>query len=244
MPTIAGAGLPGEHHLHEHRSLSGGLARAAVFGISDGLLSNVSLVLGFAGGGASEHVVRLAGIAGLVAGAFSMASGEYISVSAQNELIVRELDVERQNLASFPEAEHAELAGIFESRGVSPELARQVAEDLMREPDQALSTHAREELGIDPRHLNSPWGAALASFVAFAVGALLAVVPWFFSTGHGATIASVVIGVIAATIVGSLIGLFANRSRVRSALRQVLFLVIALSATYAIGKALGVGLAR
>jgi VIT1/CCC1 family predicted Fe2+/Mn2+ transporter len=242
MPTSTGEGLPGEHHLHEHRSVSGGLARAAVFGISDGLLSNVSLVLGFAGGGASAHIVRLAGIAGLVAGAFSMASGEYISVSAQNELIERELDIERRNLVTFPEAEHAELAGIFESRGVARDLAHQVAADLMREPEQALSAHAREELGIDPRHLNSPWGAALASFFAFALGALLPVLPWFFSRGHGATIASVVIGIIVATLVGSLIGLFADRSRVKSAFRQVAFLIVAVSATYAIGKALGVGI--
>jgi vacuolar iron transporter family protein len=210
--------------------------------MSDGLLSNVSLVLGFAGGGASPHVVRLAGIAGLVAGAFSMASGEYISVSAQNELINREVEIERRTLANFPEQEQAELAGIYESRGVRPDIARQVAADLMREPEQALSTHTREELGIDPRNLASAWGAAASSFAAFAVGALLPVIPWFISAGNGATVASVIIGIVAATIVGSLIGQFAERSRVRTAARQVLFLVVAVSATYAIGKSLGVGL--
>jgi vacuolar iron transporter family protein len=228
------------HPHHEHRSVSGGLARASVFGMSDGLVSNISLVIGFASSGVASDVVRLAGLAGLVGGAFSMAAGEFVSVAAQNELIERELDVERRELARNPEHEHAELSALYERKGVDPDRARAVAHDIMRSPETALTVHAREELGIDPDDLASPIRVAIYSFLAFAVGALLPVIPWFFGSGTAATVASVVIGVIAAATVGGFIGRFAERRIVRSALRQVVILILACGATFLVGSLLGV----
>src|SRR4051812_22971935 len=212
---------------HEHRSISGGLPRAAVFGVSDGLVSNVSLVIGFAGSGVGADVVRLAGLAGLIAGAISMAAGEYVSVSAQNELIERELEIERREIARHPEAETAELVRAYESKGVQGQRARAVAADIMRSPDTALSVHAREELGIDPDSLASPWRTAVSSFIAFCIGALLPVLPWFFASGAPAALASIALGMVAAAIVGALIGRFAERSVVFTAVRQVFILVLA-----------------
>src|SRR4051794_2708797 len=225
---------------HEHRSISGGLPRAAVFGVSDGLVSNVSLVIGFAGSGVGADVVRLAGLAGLIAGAISMAAGEYVSVSAQNELIERELEIERREIARHPEAETAELVRAYESKGVQRQRAKDVAADIMRSPDTALSEHARQELGIDPDSLASPWRTAVSSFLAFCVGAVLPVIPWFFGSGAAAAVLSISIGIVAAAIVGALIGRFAERSVVFTAVRQVFILVLACGATYAIGRALGV----
>jgi vacuolar iron transporter family protein len=219
------------HGHHEHRAVAGGAARAAVFGVSDGLVSNISLILGFAGGGAAGNIVRLAGIAGLVGGAISMAAGEYVSVSAQNELIERELAVERREIDRNPHVETAELARIYESKGIEPERAQEVAADIMRNSETALLVHAREEMGIDPDDLASPWVAAGASFGAFALGAILPVLPWFVAHGTGATVA---------IIVGGSIGRLAERSIARSALRQVVILVIACGVTSAIGAALGV----
>jgi vacuolar iron transporter family protein len=234
------ANIAGHHSLHHHRMQSGGLARAAVFGISDGLVSNVSLVLGFAGGGASSAIVRLAGIAGLIGGAFSMAAGEYISVASQNELVDREIELERRSIAENPRAEHAELAQIYVAKGVPIGRARALATDLMSDPEMALATHAREELGVDTQERPSAWGAAISSFVSFAVGAFAPVVPWFIGSGDAATIASIIIGVVAAIVVGAVIGRFAERSMAKSAARQALILVVACAATYAIGSALGV----
>ena len=225
---------------HEHRSIAGGQARAAVFGVSDGLVSNISLILGFAGSGVDSSVVRLAGLAGLLAGAISMGAGEWVSVTAQNELIGRELDVERRELARHPEAETAELTRLYVSRGVPAAPAREAAEAVMREPATALSVHAQEELGVRPDTLANPWLVALASFLSFAVGAALPVVPWFIGSGTSATLASISIGVVAATIVGALIGRLAERSVVRSAARQVLILLGACAVTYALGRAIGV----
>jgi VIT1/CCC1 family predicted Fe2+/Mn2+ transporter len=227
------------HALHEHRSVAGGLARAAVFGVSDGLVSNISLILGVAGGSADPSVVRLAGLAGLIAGAVSMAAGEYVSVSAQNELVQRELDVERRELHRSPEAETAELARIYESRGITRDLATAAARDVMRDHDKALIVHAREELGVDPDRLARPWLAALWSFVAFCIGAVLPLFPWFGGRGNPAKLASLSIGVVAATVVGVMIGRYAERSKAKSALRQVVILLVACGVTYLIGQAVG-----
>jgi VIT1/CCC1 family predicted Fe2+/Mn2+ transporter len=226
---------------HQHRSVTGGAARAAVFGISDGLVSNVSLILGFAGGGADQSIVRLAGLAGAIAGGISMAAGEWISVSAQNELIARELEIERRELIHNTTAETAELAGMYRADGMSAEDARRAAADVMRRPDVALAVHARAELGVDPGKLASPARAAISSILAFLVGALLPVIPWLFTwTGTGPTVASVLIGVVAAAIVGALIGRLAARPMPRTALRQVLIVIGACAVTYGIGKAVGV----
>ena len=166
-----------------HRQVTGGLARAAVFGMSDGLTSNVLLVIGFAGSGLNASVVRLAGLAGAIAGAVSMAAGEWISISAQNELVLREVDVERRELKGNTEAELVELAEMYEGHGMEPNTAALAAADVMRDQRRALSVHTREEFGVDPDDLPSPWQASMLSFVCFIVGALLPVIPWFIGSG-------------------------------------------------------------
>ena len=223
-----------------HRQVSGGLARASVFGMSDGLTSNVLLVIGFAGSGVDSSIVRLAGIAGAVAGAVSMAAGEWISITAQNDLVSRELEVERKELVVNRDAEQRELAAMYEGHGMQESTARQAAADVMRDPDTALAVHAREELGVDPDDLPLPLQAAMLSFVCFVIGALLPVIPWFVASGRAATIASVVIGTAAAAALGWTIGRFADRNRSRSALRQVAILLVACVVTYSIGALLDV----
>ena len=223
-----------------HRQVSGGLARAAVFGMSDGLTSNVLLVLGFAGSGVGASVVRLAGVAGAMAGAVSMAAGEWISISAQNELVQRELAVERHELGVNAVAEQRELALMYEDHGMEPGTAQRAAADVMRDPDRALEVHAREEFGIYSGGLPSAWQAAALSFLCFVVGAALPVIPWFIGTGNAATAASVLLGVIAAALLGWTIGRFAERSRSWTAFRQVAILLLACVITYSIGRALHV----
>lgn len=226
-----------------HRSVAGGAARAAVFGVSDGLVSNVSLILGFAGGGAGSSIVRLAGLAGAVAGGISMAAGEWVSVSAQNELIERELQIERRELAMHPSAETEELAAMYVADGMEPERARLAAADVMRAPDDALAVHARAELGVDPAKLASPMVAAVSSLLCFVFGALLPVVPWLFDvSGTAPTVLSVVIGVVAAAAVGALIGRSANRSIGRSVLRQALIVLGACAVTYGVGQLIGLNI--
>jgi VIT1/CCC1 family predicted Fe2+/Mn2+ transporter len=222
-----------------HRDVQSGGARAAVFGISDGLVTNVSLILGVAGAHPGGSFVRLSGIAGLVAGAFSMAAGEYVSMRAQRELLERELDVERDALEQSPAAERRELAAIYERRGLSPAFARQVVEMMMKDPEMALETHAREELGIDPHALGSPIVAALSSFATFALGALLPLIPWLISHGNGALFASIAIGAVAAIGVGVLLGVLTGRPVLKSAGRQLLVAAVAAAVTYGIGRAVG-----
>ena len=227
---------------HHHRDIRGGTARAAVFGVSDGLVSNVSLILGVAAGSHNaQGAVRLAGLAGLVAGAVSMAIGEYISMTAQTELFERELELERIEIDRRPESERRELAHIYRSRGVDPRTADEMASQMMRDPDLALETHAREELGIDPGALGSPIGAAVSSFVSFALGALAPLVPWFFGGGRAHVLATVVVGAMAALLVGAALARFTGRSTVRSAARQLLISAVAAAITYGIGSAVGVG---
>lgn len=228
--------------VHSHRDVQGGTARATVFGVSDGLVSNVALILGIAGASTDGSLVRLAGLSGLLAGAISMAAGEWVSVRAQNELIERELEIERRSLEENPIAETKELAAIYRQRGIRADHAARVAEDIMNDPEVALDVHAREELGIDPRGVGSPLTVAVASFFAFTVGAVLPLIPWFFTDGNAATIASVIVGVVAAAIVGVALAVFTERSRFRTALRQVLVAAGACTATYLIGSALGVSI--
>jgi vacuolar iron transporter family protein len=212
-----------------------------VFGVNDGLVSNVSLILGFAGGGATSSVVRLAGLAGALAGGISMAAGEWVSVSAQNELIERELNVERRELRMNPADETEELAAMYVADGMDPERALLAAADVMRQPDDALAVHARTELGIDPERLASPAVAAGSSLICFLFGALLPVLPWLFDvTGTAPTIASVVIAVVAAAAVGAIIGRSAARSVWRSVLRQVVIVLGACAVTYAAGQLIGI----
>jgi VIT1/CCC1 family predicted Fe2+/Mn2+ transporter len=236
----------GRHIIHRseahpgHRQVQGGLARAAVFGMSDGLTSNVLLVIGFAGSGVNASVVRLAGLAGALAGAVSMAAGEWISVSAQNEMVQREVDVERRELKANAVAEQAELASMYEGHGMEPSTAAKAAADVMRDQRRALSVHAREELGVDPDALPSAWRASVSSLVCFIVGALLPVIPWFSGSGTSATVASLGIGVVAAIGLGWVVGYFAERSPALTAARQVAIMLVACVVTYSVGKLLGV----
>ncbi|HZN15095.1 MAG TPA: VIT1/CCC1 transporter family protein [Acidimicrobiales bacterium] len=225
---------------HHHRDVQGGAARAAVFGVSDGLVSNVSLILGVAGASPAPGIVRLAGLAGLVAGAFSMASGEFVSMKAQTELLQRELALEEREIERHPEAERRELAAIYRQRGVAPEMADDLASAMHRDPQTALETHAREELGIDPNKLGSPQQAAISSFLAFCVGAMVPLLPWFFASGNGAVVASIILGAASALVIGAALARFTGRSTLRSALRQLGIAALAAGVTYAVGRAVGV----
>jgi VIT1/CCC1 family predicted Fe2+/Mn2+ transporter len=226
---------------HHHRDIRGGTARAAVFGVSDGLVSNVSLILGVAAGAHYvQGTVRLAGLAGLIAGAVSMAIGEYISMTAQSELFERELELERREIHRRPENERRELAHIYRSRGVDPGTADELASQMMRDPELALETHAREELGIDPQSLGSPIGAAVSSFVSFAVGALVPLLPWFIGGGRSYVVATIVLGALGAITVGAGLARFTGRGVVRSAVRQLLFTAVGAVVVWGIGSAVGV----
>lgn len=212
-----------------------------MFGVSDGLVSNVSLILGVAGAGPDPSVVRLAGLAGLIAGACSMAVGEYLSVSAQVELAERELRLERHEIVNRPAKEHAELVELYESRGVRTEIAEEVAGALMADTDKALEVHAREELGVDPENLGSPIHAAVASFFAFTLGAVVPLIPWLgLATGDTAVVASLVLAAFGAVAVGVVLARFTGREPWRVALRQVLFAAASAGIAYGVGAAVGV----
>jgi len=204
------------------------------------LVSNVGLILGVAGADPAPSIVRLAGLAGLIAGAISMAAGEYNSMRVQTELLERELELERLELKRNPEYETAELAEVYETRGMAADQAREMAEAVMSDPEVALETHAREELGLDPSQLGSPVGAALSSFCAFTVGALVPLVPWFLGSGTSAIVASVLAAVLAAMLVGVAIGRFTGRPLVRTVSRQILFTLVPATLTFAVGSAVGV----
>lgn len=227
------------HMIHVHRDVQGGAARAAVFGISDGLVSNVALILGVAAASETSSSVVIAGVSGLLAGAASMAAGEYVSMKAQNELIERELRIERESIASNPKGELRELQAIYAQRGLDDEKAFELAEAVHEDPDVALEVHAREELGVNPDDVGDPIGAAASSFVAFGIGAILPLLPWFVLEGNAAMIASVVIGLVAAALVGVLLARFTERSPFRTAARQVSWAAGACAITFAIGSLLG-----
>ncbi len=225
----------GEHH----RDITGGGARAAVFGVSDGLVSNVALILGVAGAHPSAPFVAVAGLAGLVGGSLSMAMGEYVSMKAQRELFERELRAEEREIKRRPEAEQRELVQRYRSKGVPQQLAEDFAGYIMQDPALALDTHAREELGIDPSSIGSPIQAASSSLFSFAFGALVPLLPWFFITGTAALFLSVVLGAVAAVLVGVLLAKFTGRSWIRTAFRQLLLSGIAAGFTYLVGHFIG-----
>ncbi len=229
-------GHPSEPH---HRNLQGGWARAAVFGVSDGLVSNTALVLGLAGAHAAAATVRLAGLAGLIGGAFSMAAGEYVSMRAQRELLERELEVERLALRHEPAAERRELAKLYESRGVEPDVAHELAGRMMADPEVALEIHAREELGVDPRELGNPMQTAVSSFITFALGAVLPLLPWLVTGGTGATMISVAVAAVVSLVVGGVLSIFTGRSWHWSSVRQLLISGAAAAVTYSIGVVIG-----
>lgn len=217
-----------------------GTFRAAVFGINDGLVSNLSLVMGVAGAGTDSRFVLLAGIAGLLAGAFSMAAGEYVSMSAQRELFENELDLERRELAEDPKGELKELEMIYTRKGMPNEAAAELASRMMVDPDVALDTHAREELGLDPAELGSPWGAALSSFVSFVVGAVIPVVSYLFMAGQLAFVASMALSALGLLTVGALISRVTGRNMLFSAVRMLLIGSLAAAITYMVGNLVGV----
>ena len=235
-PAVAGraGGAPPPHH---HRDVSGGWLRPAVFGAMDGLVTNVSLISGVGAGGVSVHAVTITGLAGLIAGAFSMATGEFVSVSSQNELVRAEVESERRELARNPVGEQAELAASFRAQGVQAELADQVAAQISAQPDRGLGIHVREELGIDHEELPSPWTAAGASFGAFSVGAFIPLLPYL--VGGPWLWLALALSALAAFIGGGVVGRLTGRPFVRAAARQLALGALAAGATYAIGLAVG-----
>ncbi len=226
-----------------HRNISRGIARAAVFGVSDGLVSNTSLILGVAGALTEQSSVRLAGMAGLLAGAISMAFGEYISMRAQRELYERELERERHEHKVNAESEISELAEIYRERGARAELAEEMARVIMSDSELALEVHAREELGIDPKELGSPIGAAASSLLFFALGAICPLLPWFFGGGTQAVLISIGLAAFAASLVGAFLAEYTSRPYMFSILRQLLITAAAAGITFGIGSAIGVSVA-
>lgn len=219
-----------------------GTLRAAVFGINDGLVSNLALVMGFAGATAENQLIVLAGVAGLLAGAFSMAAGEYVSMQSQKELFERQIELEREELRFMPDKEKGELAALYRSKGLSDDEAELVATRLMQDPEHALDTKIREELGLDPDELGSPWGAGIYSFVAFALGAVVPLVPFLVTEGLVAIVLSVTLALASLFIVGALVSLLTGRSLLFSGLRQVAIGGAAAFVTYVVGSAIGVSL--
>jgi VIT1/CCC1 family predicted Fe2+/Mn2+ transporter len=224
---------------HQHRDVTGGWLRPTVFGMMDGLVSNFALIAGVAGASSSgsRHAVTLAGLAGLVGGAFSMATGEYVSVQSQNESARAEIEVERRELRRNSAAEQAELAQMYVQRGVDSDLAERVAAQLSRDPDQALDIHVREELGVSPHALPSPWIAAGSSLMSFSVGALIPLLPYAF----GATVlwVSAIVSIVALFVAGAVTAQFTSRSWLFSATRQVVLGGLAAAVTYGVGQAFG-----
>jgi VIT1/CCC1 family predicted Fe2+/Mn2+ transporter len=226
--------LPNPEIHHQHRDVSGGWLRPTVFGMMDGLVSNFALIAGVAGASSSSSEVALAGFAGLVGGAFSMAAGEYISVQSQNESTAAELEVERHELKHNAAAELAELTQMYVVRGVDEHLAKQVAQQLSRDPEQALVIHAQEELGVDPTQLPSPVTAAISSFLAFSVGALLPLLPYAF--GAQSLWISAILSLLALFGAGVAASRFTSRGWLYSGARQLAFGVLAAAVTYGVGS--------
>jgi len=226
-----------------HRSSMGGALRASVFGVNDGLISNASLVLGVAGAGAGGSYVLMTGVAGLLAGALSMAAGEYISVRTQREMYEHQIALEREEVDEYPEQEAEELALIYQARGVDLQQAREVSQALLARPEQALDVLAREELGLNPDDLGSPWQAATASFLAFASGAAIPLMPFVVHfAGTRVLTATIVLTFVALLVVGMVLSLFTGRHAWRSAVRMVLIGGGAGVVSFLVGRALGVAI--
>jgi VIT1/CCC1 family predicted Fe2+/Mn2+ transporter len=216
-----------------------GTIRAAIFGMNDGLLSNLSLIVGVAGAGVAQKEVLLTGVAGLLGGAFSMAAGEYTSVASQRDLLSRQVELEKREIEEAPEEEAAELALIFKQKGLSTEEASRVAAGLLKNPEHAADTLVREELGLDPDDLGSPMGAAVSSFAMFSVGAFIPVVPFLLTSGTPAVVASTALAFAVLAGVGGLVGFLSGTSVTRSALRMVGLAALAAGITYGVGRVFG-----
>jgi len=221
-----------------------GTLRAVIFGVSDGLVSNLSLVMGVAGAASGNpSFILLAGIAGLLAGAFSMAAGEYISMQSQRELFERQIALERAEMEAMPEEEEAELAASYRAKGFTPDEAATIAHRIFRDPATALDMLVREELGLDPDELGSPWGAAAGSFVAFAFGAIIPVIPYLFGGGQAVLLVSLGLSLVALFAVGAAVSLLTGRGLIFSGFRQMLIGLAAALVTYTIGSIIGVAAA-
>jgi VIT1/CCC1 family predicted Fe2+/Mn2+ transporter len=228
---------------HRHRSvMAGGNLRAAVFGVNDGLVSNASLILGVAGATADSAVIMLSGAAGLLAGAFSMAAGEYVSVRSQREMYEYQIGLEREELDHYPEAEAEELALIYQARGINKDDAVRMARQIIADPNRALDTLAREELGLNPADLGNPVGAALASFGSFAIGALVPLVPFVFARNGTALVVSITASGVALFVVGACLSLFTGQGAFRSGVRMLAIGACAGIVTFGLGRLLGVSL--
>ena len=241
----AGHGVPvaGGGTEHRHRGLGGGgNLRAAVFGVNDGLVSNASLILGVAGASSDPNVVLITGVAGMCAGAFAMAAGEYVSVRSQRELFEYQIGLEREELAEYPEAEAQELALIYEAKGLPKAEAERLAAQLVSDPEHALDTLAREELGLNPEELGSPWGAAISSFLSFAAGALLPLAPFLFVPGPRALVWAIGVTAVALFGVGAMLSLFTGRNAAYSGARMLVLGGLAGAVTYGIGRLFGISL--
>jgi len=233
-----------EEMAQRHRGVAaGGNLRAAIFGVNDGLVSNLSLILGVAGASSNNSVILLSGIAGLLAGAFSMAAGEYVSVRSQREMFEHQIGLERQELAEYPAEEAQELALIYEARGLPQDEAAALATSTVADQDKALDTLAREELGLNPDELGAPWSAAVSSLLSFAAGALIPLAPFLLAQGDRALFGSIALTACALFAVGATISLFTGRSALRDGLRMLAIGAAAGAATYGIGRLLGVTLA-
>jgi len=236
-PAAIQRGIPG--WAHRHRDVSGGWLRPTVFGAVDGLVTNAALIAGVGGGGGlSPRTVVLTGLAGLVAGAFSMGTGEYVSVTNQNELVHAEVAVEREMLARFPAAEQDELADRFRSYGADEETATRMAAAVSQEPDQALALHTRDELGVDPEDLPSPLIAGGASLAAFSLGALLPLLPYLL--GAPSLVVALVITAVALLTGGMVVGRLTGRSVLTAGARQLALGALAVAVTFAVGHLIGV----
>jgi VIT1/CCC1 family predicted Fe2+/Mn2+ transporter len=218
-----------------------GALRAAIFGANDGLVSNVSLIMGVAGAAVANSVIVVAGIAGLLAGAFSMGAGEYISVRVQREVFERLIHLEAHEIGSDAEAEKHELSLIYQRKGISKDLAERLAEEVMRDPAMALETHAREELGLDPQEgLGSPWAASGSSFVTFSIGAFIPLIPFLFASGNAAVIAAAVLALVALFGIGAGMSYLTGRPVALSGARMMLIGGAAALITYGVGRLLNV----
>lgn len=248
--SVYGAAVPGhpmptavEQVGGRHRGVgSGGNLRAAVFGVNDGLVSNTALIMGVAGATADSAFILTSGVAGLLAGALSMAAGEYVSMRSQREMFEYQIALEREELEEYPAEETEELALIYHARGVPLARARELAAALMAQPEHALDTLAREELGLNPDDLGSPWGAAASSFAAFTGGAVLPLLPFVLPTGLAPVPAAAGLALLGLFGVGATLSLFTGRGALRSGLRMVLIGGGAGVVTYLIGMLLGVSL--
>ncbi|MCX6467636.1 MAG: VIT1/CCC1 transporter family protein [Pseudonocardiales bacterium] len=226
---------------HHHSDVSGGWLRAAVFGAMDGLVTNIALVAGVGGGGADRQTIILTGMAGLVAGAFSMALGEFASVDTQNDAVAHEVGVERDEIRLHPDVEQAELAASYRAMGLSEETAAAVAREVHGDPELAVRVHITQELGVDPDEQPSPWTAAGSSFLAFAIGGVIPLLTYLL--GSASLPLALAVGGVGLFVAGALTSRFTTRSWWLSGLRQLMFGAIAAGATFVVGMLIGVSVA-